>query len=131
MPLAPIRGRTTQNTESSAVKPSADLFRSTLATTWLRSSLSAMAVTWPITTFLYRTWVLLASMPMAVWKLISIFGPALRTSLITLEAPTRLAMIGTTHNREPLKRRVLTPGAADGDEGVGRGITKHFHSHIP
>ena len=99
------------------MKGSADWSSSTLATTLRRSSLKAMEVTLPITTFLYLTWVLLASRPSAVWKLMLISGPADIDLWTTIDNPTRAATMGTSHTSETLKRRVRSAGApgADGE----------------
>src|SRR5690606_3065116 len=73
--------------------------------------------TWPMTTFLYLTCVLLASSPSAVSKLTVIWGPAESQFCTTIENPTSAAAMGTSQTSETRTRRCLISGRPAGDSG--------------
>src|SRR3990167_455550 len=113
-PPAPIRGRTTQNCESSRVKLSACLASLIVALTLFWSLLSSTSETCPITTLRYLTSVLLAVRPLPVLNVTVMVGPSCIMLWTTREMPTSTATIGTIQTSETLKRRVLIgawPGA--------------------
>src|SRR5690606_12735439 len=116
-PLAPMRGRTTQNLVSSRVKGSACWSSSTVATTRVWSSLRLIAVTWPMTTFLYFTCVLLASRPSAVSKLTVICGPEESQFCTSMEKPTRAAAMGTSQTSEMRTGLCLISGVPARESG--------------
>src|SRR5471032_3296007 len=97
---------------------------------WVRSSLKVMAVTVPMTTFLYLTWVLLASRPSAVRKLTVIFGPTDIQSWTTIDRPTNAATIGTSHTNDNRMRRRLISGRVGAEDG-GRALSYIFNLCIP
>ena len=88
-----------------------------VALTRVRSSLRLISVTRPMTTFLYLTWVLLASSPSAVRKLTLICGPADSQFCTTMDSATSAAMIGTSQAREMRTRRCLMSGWPMGEVG--------------
>src|SRR5262245_37908845 len=86
-----MRGRTTQKRVSSTRKPAALLTSSAVATTRAWSSLSAMIFTSPMSTSLYLIFVLPASSPSAVRKVIVTVGPRSRIAFAASHAPTSTA----------------------------------------
>jgi hypothetical protein len=96
---------------SRVAKPSALLSSATATRTLLRSALSPIRVTLPITTFLYFTGVLPASRPSAVWNVMVMSGPACSQLLTTSDKPTKAASTGTSQIQETLKRRRCTTGS--------------------
>ncbi|KAG1245020.1 hypothetical protein G6F65_021471 [Rhizopus arrhizus] len=75
-PSIPMRGRTTQNRESSRARLAASLSSATVATTREPSSLKPIAVTVPTLTSLYFTKVLPSSRPGGVRYVILLTGPS-------------------------------------------------------
>ena len=109
-PPRPMRGRTTQKRVSRVAKPSALFSSATRTSTWLRSSLSRILLTRPITTFLYFTGVLPASRPSALWKLMVTSGPACSQLLTTSDNAITAASTGISQISETLTRRRFTTG---------------------
>src|SRR5690606_27782457 len=107
------------------------LLRSIVARMWVRSSLRAISLTIPITTFLYLTWVFLASRPSAVRKLTVIFGPTFIQSCSAMDKPIRPATIGTSQTSETRTRRRLTSGRTGAAGEGGRALSDIFNLCVP
>ena len=99
-PVAPTRGRTIQKREPLTAKSSDSFLSCTSTSTRVRSFDSVIALTMPISTSLYLTWVLPGSRPSALWKVRVISGPRSRTDLITRPMPISAAISGTSHTSD-------------------------------
>jgi hypothetical protein len=104
MPLAPTRGRTTQNRVSLAAKFSASLVSWILTSTCLKSFVRAIACTDPISTSLYLTFVLPASSPSALVKVTVTVGPFSVMALATSAMPMSAAISGMSQTKDGIQR---------------------------
>ncbi len=107
-PVASARGRTTQNLVSAAVKLRASWSSWTVAMTRERSSASLRLFTVPISTSLYLSRVLPASMPSAVRNEMVIVGPRSTSIRTTRVMPTSAATIGISQISDGSQRRRFT-----------------------
>src|SRR6476661_2311047 len=115
-----MRARTTQKRVSSTTRSSAALERSALTRTPVRSSPSEMLFTTPISTSLYFTRVLPASMPSAVLNRIVTVGPCDITARTASQPPITAAMSGSSHTHWNPQRRFGAASASGISGNSGR-----------
>src|SRR5438034_974187 len=130
------RARTTQNRVSSTRWGAAPLTTSTVTTTRERSLVKWISFTSPTSTFLYLIFVLPASSPSAVLKVIVIVGPLSRTAFTASQPPTSAATIGISHTRDSDPRRFGTTSAGGmssmlKSSGVLAIVSPHWIPHEP
>src|SRR5262245_21239005 len=120
MPPAVTRGRTTKNCVSARRKSSACLLSSAVTMMPLRSELSVIVLTTPISTSLYLIFVLPASSPSAVLNSMVITGPRSRMARTASHPPTSTATIGMIQTSWKAKRfrgTATASGSWDDDSG--------------
>src|SRR5262245_5459317 len=120
MPPAVTRGRTTKNCVSARRKSSACLLSSAVTMMPLRSELSVIVLTTPISTSLYLIFVFPASRPSAVLNSMVITGPRSRMARTASQPPTSTATIGMIQTSWKAKRfrgTATASGSWDGDSG--------------
>src|SRR6266542_2641002 len=129
-PPAVMRGRTTKNRVSSRRNSSDCLLSSAVTTMPFRFGLKVMVLTRPISTSLYLIFVLPASRPSAVLKVMVIVGPRSRIALAASQPPTSTATMGMIQMSCGVKRRLGTAtasGRSCASGSCGLSATRRLH----